>query len=134
MTNFRKILPNFLKVNIIMIQLSKLKLANAIKGNDIFIIKLPNISVKPFNIIIKYIYGGVVSLENLETSDIFDLLITFNEFNFLESIDRFQILLIEDNASWLRLNFARIYQISFQMKISKLCNNFVMKLLLNTQI
>ncbi|RIB29724.1 hypothetical protein C2G38_2154498 [Gigaspora rosea] len=44
------------------------KLANTIKGNNIFNIKLPNISVKTFNIVIsKYIYSGVVSLENLET-------------------------------------------------------------------
>ncbi|RIB29759.1 hypothetical protein C2G38_970615 [Gigaspora rosea] len=77
------------------------KLANTIKGNNIFNIKLPNISVKTFNIVVKYIYGGVVTLENLETSDIFNLLITFNEFNFSESIDRLQTLLIEDNASWL---------------------------------
>ncbi|CAG8677653.1 8470_t:CDS:2, partial [Ambispora leptoticha] len=77
------------------------KLANTIKGNNIFNIKLPNISVKTFNIVIKYIYGGIVSLENLETSNILDLLITFNEFNFSESVDRLQTLLIEDNASWL---------------------------------
>ncbi|RIB29289.1 BTB/POZ protein [Gigaspora rosea] len=73
------------------------KLKNTIKGNNVFSIKIPNVSMKTFNVVIKYIYGGVVSLENLETSDIFDLLITFNEFNFSESVDCLQTLLIEDN-------------------------------------
>ncbi|RIB07207.1 hypothetical protein C2G38_2252770 [Gigaspora rosea] len=100
------------------------KLANTIKGNNIFNIKLPNISVKTFSIVIKYIYGGVVSLENLETSDILDLLITFNEFNFSEFTDRLQTLLIEDNASWLRLNFSHIYQISFQNENFKALQQF----------
>ncbi|CAG8766566.1 228_t:CDS:2, partial [Ambispora leptoticha] len=49
-----------------------------------------------------YIYGGAVSLENLETSDILDLLIAFNEFNFSEFVDSLQTRLIEDNASWLQ--------------------------------
>ncbi|RIB18505.1 hypothetical protein C2G38_2184409 [Gigaspora rosea] len=107
------------------------KLANTIKGNNNFNIKLPNISVKTFNIVIKYIYGGIVSLENLETSDILDLLITFNEFNFSESVDRLQTLLIEDNASWLRLNFSHIYQISFQNEnfkaLQQFCNEIIIK-------
>ncbi|RIB07206.1 hypothetical protein C2G38_2147680 [Gigaspora rosea] len=107
------------------------KLANTIKGNNIFNIKLLNISVKTFNIVIKYIYGSVVSLENLETSDILNLLITFNEFNFSESVDRLQTLLIEDNASWLRLNFSHIYQISFQNEnfkaLQQFCNEIIIK-------
>ncbi|RHZ65623.1 hypothetical protein Glove_313g62 [Diversispora epigaea] len=38
-----------------------------------------NISIKLFNVIIKYIYGGIISLEKLENSTIFDLVIASNE-------------------------------------------------------
>ncbi|RIB01979.1 concanavalin A-like lectin/glucanase domain-containing protein [Gigaspora rosea] len=107
------------------------KLTNTIKDNNVFNIKLHNISVKAFNIVIKYIYGGIISLENLETSDILDLLIAFNEFNISESVDCLQTRLIEDNASWLRLNFFRIYQISFQSEnfkaLQQFCNDIIIK-------
>ncbi|RIB01978.1 hypothetical protein C2G38_929677 [Gigaspora rosea] len=107
------------------------KLTNTIKENNIFNIKLLNITAKTFNVVIKYIYGGVISLENLEASDILDLLIAFNEFNISESVDCLQTLLIEDNASWLRLNFFRIYQISFQSEnfkaLQQFCNNIIIK-------
>ncbi|RIB29731.1 hypothetical protein C2G38_2154524 [Gigaspora rosea] len=107
------------------------QLANTVKGNNIFNIKLSNISVKAFNIIIKYIYGGVVSLKNLETSDILDLLIAFNEFNFSELVYCLQTYLIKDSASWLRLNFSHIYKISFQNEnfkaLQQFCNEIIIK-------
>ncbi|RIB01058.1 hypothetical protein C2G38_2298037 [Gigaspora rosea] len=156
MTNFRKILPNFFESeynydtiievgeqpdaqlfkvhSAILYQRSSYfqqKLTNTIKENNIFNINLLNISVKTFNFIIKYIYGGIISLENLETSDILDLLIGFNEFNISESVDCLQARLIEDHASWLRLNFVRIYQISFQNEnfkaLQQFCNEIIVK-------
>src|SRR5260363_207719 len=40
-------------------------------------------------------------------------------------------LLIEDNASWLRLNFSHIYQISFQNEnfkaLQQFCNDIIIK-------
>ncbi|RIB25722.1 hypothetical protein C2G38_2165242 [Gigaspora rosea] len=102
---------------------------NAIKNNNIIEIKLPHISPKLFNIIIKYIYGGIVSLENFEVSTIFDLLVAANELKFTELVRHIQSHLIDNNASWLRLKFSRVYQISFLDEsfgpLQQFCNNII---------
>ncbi|RHZ60884.1 hypothetical protein Glove_350g106 [Diversispora epigaea] len=86
--------------------------------NDDFVkvLKLPKISVKVFNVIIKYVYGGIISLEKLENSVIFELLIASNELELDELINHLQTHLVYNNASWLRLNFAQVYQTSYQVK------------------
>ncbi|RHZ59687.1 hypothetical protein Glove_362g67 [Diversispora epigaea] len=91
-------------------------------------LKIPNISVKVFNVIIKYIYGGTISLEN---SIIFDLLIASHELDLDELVEHLQTHLVTNNASWLKLNFSRVYQISYRTKnfeiIRKFCNNIIAK-------
>ncbi|RHZ71574.1 hypothetical protein Glove_256g117 [Diversispora epigaea] len=47
--------------------------------NHVKLLKFPNISANVFDFVIKYIYGGKFSLEKLENSVIFDLLIASNE-------------------------------------------------------
>ncbi|RHZ87281.1 hypothetical protein Glove_37g125 [Diversispora epigaea] len=98
--------------------------------NNVKELKLPNISVKVFNFIINYIYGGTISLEKLENSIIFDLLIASHELDLDELVEYLQTHLNTNNASWLRLNFAHVYQISFQKNfeiIQKFCNNIIAK-------
>ncbi|RIB27898.1 hypothetical protein C2G38_2060769 [Gigaspora rosea] len=50
---------------------------------------------------------------------------------FPELVDHFQHILIDNNASWLRLNFSRVYQISFQSEnfidLQKFCNDIIVK-------
>ncbi|RHZ48302.1 hypothetical protein Glove_553g35 [Diversispora epigaea] len=100
---------------------------STINNNDnIKIIQKPQISVKVFNIIIKYIYGATVNLEKVETSIIFDLLMTANQFQLEELVERLQTFLIEKHLSWLKLNFSKIYNSSFQTDFKTLqnyCNN-----------
>ncbi|RHZ77117.1 hypothetical protein Glove_185g22 [Diversispora epigaea] len=95
------------------------------------VLKLPNISVKAFDVIIKYIYGGKFSLEKLENSVIFDLLIASNELELDELVEHLQTHLINNCASWLRLKFAQIYRTSFQVKnleiIQDFCNDIISK-------
>ncbi|RHZ90152.1 hypothetical protein Glove_5g32 [Diversispora epigaea] len=95
------------------------------------VLKLPNISVKVFNVIIKYIYSGKISLEKLENSVIFDLLIASNELELDELVQHLESNLVNNNASWLRLNFAQVYRISYQVKNFKIirdfCNNIITK-------
>ncbi|KAF0493913.1 serine-enriched protein [Gigaspora margarita] len=47
-------------------------------------INAPNISITTFEIIIKYIYGGIVLFNKVDASTILDLLITANEFDLEE--------------------------------------------------
>ncbi|RHZ65619.1 hypothetical protein Glove_313g66 [Diversispora epigaea] len=97
------------------------------------ILTLPNtnISIKLFNVIIKYIYGGIISLEKLENSIIFDLLIASNELELDELVKHLQTYLVDNHASWLRLKFAQIYRTSYQVKnleiIQEFYNNIIAK-------
>ncbi|RHZ75085.1 hypothetical protein Glove_217g266 [Diversispora epigaea] len=92
--------------------------------NHVKVLKLPNISVKVFNVIIIYIYGGKFSLEKLENSDIFDLLIASNELELDELVAHLQTHLFNNNASWLRLNFDQVYRTSYQVKNFKIIRDF----------
>ncbi|RHZ51588.1 hypothetical protein Glove_476g90 [Diversispora epigaea] len=92
--------------------------------NHVKELKIPNISVKVFNVIIKYIYGGTISLEKFENSIIFDLLMASQELDLDELVEHLQTHLITNNASWLRLNFAHVYQTSYQVKNFKIIQNF----------
>ncbi|RHZ61254.1 hypothetical protein Glove_349g101 [Diversispora epigaea] len=99
--------------------------------NHIKVINMPNISVKIFDVIIKYIYRGTISLEKLENSIIFDLLISANELDLDELVEHIQTHLVNNNASWLRLNFTQVYQTSYQTKnftiIQEFCNDIIAK-------
>ncbi|RIB22794.1 BTB/POZ protein [Gigaspora rosea] len=76
------------------------KLANTGKDeNNIKIIDLKHISIQEFEIIIKYIYGGVFLLEKLETSLIFELMLIAHELLFEELTKYLELHLIESKAS-----------------------------------
>ncbi|RHZ76977.1 hypothetical protein Glove_187g20 [Diversispora epigaea] len=95
-----------------------------LNDDNIKIIYLPEISVEIFEIIIKYIYSGRISFEKTEASTIFDILLTSNKFGIDELIKYFQSYLIENNASWLRLNFSKIHRLSIQENHFKLLKEF----------
>ncbi|RHZ71575.1 hypothetical protein Glove_256g116 [Diversispora epigaea] len=95
------------------------------------LLKLPNISVNVFDVIIKYIYSGKVLLEKLENSIIFDLLIASNELELDELIEYLQTHFVNNGASWLQLNFSQVYRTSYQVKCFKIirdfCDNIIAK-------
>ncbi|RHZ43770.1 hypothetical protein Glove_856g47 [Diversispora epigaea] len=98
--------------------------------NHVKELKMPNISIKVFNSIIIYIYGGTISLEKLENSIIFDLLIASLELNLDELVEHLQTHLVTNNASWLKLNFAQVLQKSYLKNfeiIQNFCNNIISK-------
>ncbi|RIB13857.1 hypothetical protein C2G38_1698886 [Gigaspora rosea] len=108
------------------------KLANISKDkNSIKTFDLKNISIQQFEIIIKYIYGGIVLLENHDASFIFELMFIACEFLFDELAKYLETHLIEMEAHWLRLYFTTIYQRSFQnnklQELQKWCNDIVVK-------
>ncbi|RIB24642.1 hypothetical protein C2G38_2031708 [Gigaspora rosea] len=94
---------------------------------------LKNISIQQFEIMIKYIYGGIILLENHNTSFIFELMLVAYEFFFDELAKHLETHLIEteSHSHWLRLNFTRIYQKIFQnnkpQELQKWCNDIVVK-------
>ncbi|RIB29217.1 hypothetical protein C2G38_2027897 [Gigaspora rosea] len=110
------------------------ELANISKDkNNIKTLDLKNVSVQQFEIIIKYIYGGIFLLKNHNASFIFELMLIAYEFLFDELAKYLETHLIENesHAHWLRLNFTRIYQKIFQnnklQELQKWCNDIVVK-------
>ncbi|RIB29211.1 hypothetical protein C2G38_2155886 [Gigaspora rosea] len=108
------------------------ELANISKDkNNIKTIDLKNVSIQQFEIIIKYIYGGIFLIENHNASFIFELMLIACEFFFDELAKYLETHLIEKEAHWLRLNFTRIYQKSFENNklqgLQKWCNDIMVK-------
>ncbi|RHZ72464.1 hypothetical protein Glove_242g87 [Diversispora epigaea] len=90
-----------------------------------------SISAQIFDVILKYIYGGIVNLENIETRFIFDLMLIANDFEFEELANKLEILLIETKGSWLKTHFSLIYYSIFSntnfKELEKFCNDIVAK-------
>ncbi|UZO06870.1 uncharacterized protein OCT59_027175 [Rhizophagus irregularis] len=77
-------------------------------------IKLSNILPEIFQIILRYIYGGRISLEEYDTSDIINVLLAASELGLQELITYAQSFLIKTKADWMESNFNLIYQTSFE--------------------
>ncbi|PKK69794.1 hypothetical protein RhiirC2_850438 [Rhizophagus irregularis] len=93
-------------------------------------IKLPNILPGIFKIILKYIYGGKLSFEDYDTSDIVKILVAAGELNLHELIAYLQTFLIETN--WMEQNFNLIYKTSFEhgpfLELQEYCNDLISKI------
>ncbi|RHZ51198.1 hypothetical protein Glove_482g64 [Diversispora epigaea] len=77
--------------------------------NHIKTIIKPNISAQIFEIILKYIYSGIVDIENTDTKTIYELMVNANELELKELSIKLESYLIESKASWLRTYFSLIY-------------------------
>ncbi|GES76059.1 carbohydrate-binding module family 13 protein [Rhizophagus clarus] len=81
--------------------------------------------------ILRYIYGGRLSLEEYDTSDIIKILIASSELNLQELITHLQSFLIENKKSWMEQNFGLIYKTSFEnnsfSKLQNFCTEFMSK-------
>ncbi|RHZ72530.1 hypothetical protein Glove_242g11 [Diversispora epigaea] len=99
--------------------------------NNIKTIIKHDISAQIFDIILKYIYGGMVNLENIESRIIFDLMLAANKFELEELSKKLEIILIEDKASWLKSHFFLVHCTIFindNFKyLENFCNDIVVK-------
>ncbi|GBC08031.1 hypothetical protein RclHR1_07880005 [Rhizophagus clarus] len=94
-------------------------------------IKLPNILPEIFQIILRYIYCGKLSLNDYDTSEIFKILTAANELCLQELVAHLQSFLIENRTSWIEKNLYLVYQTSFAnnslMELQKLCTDLIAK-------
>ncbi|RHZ70453.1 hypothetical protein Glove_271g31 [Diversispora epigaea] len=99
--------------------------------NNIKKITKPTISSVIFDIILKYIYGGIANFENVETRFIFDLMIAANEFEIEELTKKLENFLIETESSWLKSHFSLVYRSIFNgnnfKNLEKFCNDIIAK-------
>ncbi|RHZ75154.1 hypothetical protein Glove_217g68 [Diversispora epigaea] len=91
----------------------------------------PNISAQIFEIILKYIYGGIIDTENMDVRAMYDLMILANELEFEELSEKLENHLIESKASWLRTHFSFVYRSIFKnnkfQNLKTFCNDIVVK-------
>ncbi|POG69228.1 hypothetical protein GLOIN_2v1877698 [Rhizophagus irregularis DAOM 181602=DAOM 197198] len=94
-------------------------------------IKLPNISAEIFQIILKYIYGGILSLEEQDTSNIIKIMKAADDLLLQEIVDYLQRYLIENKFEWMEQNFELIHQTSFQsnylLELQQFCTDLMAK-------
>ncbi|RIB14388.1 hypothetical protein C2G38_2248270 [Gigaspora rosea] len=92
------------------------------------VITYNNNNVKIIKQLLKY---SILSSKTVNVSVIFELLIASSEFGLEELIKHIQLFLLENNSSWLRLNFSRIYQTSFKndnlKDLQQFCANIIAK-------
>ncbi|GBC05750.1 hypothetical protein RclHR1_00640038, partial [Rhizophagus clarus] len=78
-----------------------------------------------------YIYGGKISLEKYDTSDIIKILVAGSELGLQNLITYLQSFLIKTRVNWMEQNFNLIYQTSFKndsfLELQKFCINLTSK-------
>ncbi|RHZ67616.1 hypothetical protein Glove_300g60 [Diversispora epigaea] len=91
----------------------------------------PNISAQIFEIILKYIYGGIVDIENSDTKTIYELMVNANELELEELSVKLESYLIESKSSWLRTHFSLVYRSIFDSNefkgLKKFYNDIIAK-------
>ncbi|RIA95151.1 hypothetical protein C1645_758327 [Glomus cerebriforme] len=99
-------------------------------GKRIKCIKL-NSSCETILVILKYIYTGVLTLEDQSTYEILNLLVITEKFCLQELVKHLQSYLLDYHTPWLKQNFDLIYKTSFQhesfQELQKFCNDIITK-------
>ncbi|GBC03054.1 hypothetical protein RclHR1_04970008 [Rhizophagus clarus] len=112
--------------------LRRILASNKKNDNDVlFHIKLSNITPEIFQIILKYIYGGIISLNEQEPSETLKILVAADQLLLQELTDYLQRYLIENKSEWMEQYFELIYQTSFQsnslLELQEYCTNLMAK-------
>ena len=80
---------------------------------------------------VRYIYGGSLSLEEYDISNIIKILIAARELSLQELISHLQSFLIKNEAKWIEQNFNLVYQMSFEndsfLMLQKFCTELMSK-------
>ncbi|RIA93821.1 hypothetical protein C1645_873867 [Glomus cerebriforme] len=97
----------------------------ATKKDDIINFTKPNVSPIVFEMIIRYMYTGILDLKKQVDLDILDLLVASDELLIEELITFIQKYLIENQTEWLRNNFVKVLQSTvFQLESCKQLRDF----------
>ncbi|RHZ51143.1 hypothetical protein Glove_482g59 [Diversispora epigaea] len=92
--------------------------------NHIKTIIKPNISAPLFEILLKYIYGGIINIEDTDTKTIYELMINAKELELKEISRKLESYFIESKDSWLRTHFSLVYHSIFDSDEFKNLKNF----------
>ncbi|GBC06988.1 hypothetical protein RclHR1_07190004 [Rhizophagus clarus] len=94
-------------------------------------IKLTDISPDIFEIVLKYIYGGRLSLKEYDAPVIIKTLVAPSKLCLKELTPYLESFLIENEGNWMEQNFDSIHQTSFEddsfLHLQKYCTNLISK-------
>jgi hypothetical protein len=83
------------------------------------------------NFYYRYIYGGIISLNGQDTSEILQLLLATDDLLLQELVDYLQKYLIENKSEWMEQHFELIHRKSFQsnslLELQQFCTDFMVK-------
>ncbi|RHZ75125.1 hypothetical protein Glove_217g32 [Diversispora epigaea] len=108
------------------------ELTNTILSDDNNkIIAKANIYAQIFEIILKYIYGGIIDTENMDTKTMYDFMVVANGLEFEELSEKLENHFIESKASWLKTHFTFVHHSIFKnnkfQNLEKFCNDIIVK-------
>ncbi|EXX51362.1 BTB/POZ protein [Rhizophagus irregularis DAOM 181602=DAOM 197198] len=108
-----------------------IKSNNKNNDNALAHIKLSNTSPEIFQIVLEYIYGGILSLDEKDTSDLLKVLATADKLSLQELVDYLQGYLIENKFEQLEQYFEFSQQISSNsnnlFKLQEFCTNLMVQ-------
>src|SRR6266511_2893646 len=88
----------------------------------ILIIKYHSFFFHPF--IKRYIYNGIVDVDNLDSNEIIKLLEVCDELNFNDLVDHLQKFLIKEKKEWIQHNLSHVYEISTKYQSFNLLQDY----------
>jgi hypothetical protein len=84
-----------------------------------------------FILYFSYIYSGKLTLEEYDTQDIINILVSASELSLQELVTYLQFYLIENETNWIEQNFNLIHQTSFEnnsfLELQKYCTDIISK-------
>ncbi|RIA94183.1 hypothetical protein C1645_873637 [Glomus cerebriforme] len=96
------------------------------KEDGIIIFNKPNISYLVFEVLIKYIYSGTLSIENNDIN-LFDVAIAADELELLEVYQQIEEVLLENESAWRPRDIIKICQLDNFNKLHKVALGLVCK-------
>ncbi|CAB4399483.1 unnamed protein product [Rhizophagus irregularis] len=97
------------------------------KENNIFNFIKPNISPIVFEMVIRYMYSGILDLREKAVTDILDLLVASDELLMQGLITFVQKYLIENQAEWLQDNLFNVLHTLFQFESCKQLQDYCLE-------
>jgi hypothetical protein len=74
----------------------------------------PNIRPNLFKVILRFIYGGKIEINELDAKDILDLLMAVDELCIVELFHELQEYLIKNETDWIEKNIIYVHKIIFR--------------------
>ncbi|CAB4418962.1 unnamed protein product [Rhizophagus irregularis] len=98
------------------------------KGEETIVIRKPNISTSTFEIILKYLYCGIISTSHTG-KQILDILIAADELNLNEIFKHLQDTLLKSHYEWLQNNFFYVYEIILKHQEFKILQEYFQEII-----